>query len=189
MKYAKHRHPFRFKVRANNGKTTEIIAWAKVIHGKTTVPLVLTADDVRHSMALHGVGNTHSCSMAVCTTRQSDAFPHAHIGLVDWQYSRAYVATKVGKNGLPCECVVYEHNSNIAKTNDMKGGQKKLLQELEVEGNRTITLHAPTNRGRLPTPASKPTGIRDGSRSSKPATLRTKGAKLRAAVAELGGLA
>jgi hypothetical protein len=90
------------------------------------VKLTLTAEHVRRSMKLHGVGNTQTCSMAVCAKEQAEQFPHPVHGYIDWQYSRAYVVTKVSKaHGMPTACVVYTHTDDIAKLNDSKNGTGK----------------------------------------------------------------
>lgn len=179
------RHTFVFKIQAGEGEKTKVLkAKATVRRATKSVDLILTADDVRRSIKLKGVGNTQTCSMAVCAKRHADAFPHPVEGFIDWQYRRAFVVSKVGKaTGLPVACVVYEHHSKIAKLNDSKGGQKKLLAQLETDGDLMIRLLPVRQREHKP---GKPTGRRDGSRSSRPAG---SGAKLRFAVAQLGGVA
>lgn len=93
------------------------------------------------------------------------------------------MVSKVSKEtGLPIACVVYEHNDSIAKLNDTKGGQQKLLAELEANGDRVIRLLPIKYR---PDPKNRPEGKRDGSRGSRPASV---GAKLRFATALLGGI-
>jgi hypothetical protein len=184
MKKGKHRHAFRFKVTTNDGDTQTMVAWAKVLHASAPVDLTLTADHVRRSIQLRGVGNTQTCSMAVCAKQQADKFPHPVNGYIDWQYSRAYVVTKVSKaTGMPIECVAYTHDDDIAKLNDSKSGQKKLLEGLEANGEKVIRLR-PIQR-RL-TQHPKPKGSsRTGERTSRPAA---HGAKLRFAVAQLVGV-
>lgn len=180
-----HRHTFRFKIPSTvTGKEQTLVARAKVKIPSQPVQLMLKADHVRRSIKLKGVGNTATCSMAVCTIDQKDRFPHPVAGFIDWQYSRAYVVSKV-RDGLPVECYVYGHNDEIAKLNDTKGGQKKLLKELEQKGDRIIYLTP--RRGYRGVQPNKPTGNKDGSRSPREHNLR--GAKLRFAVAQLGGVA
>ena len=176
------RHAFKFRTHMQDGMPPKILtAWAKVRHPTKRVLLTLTAEHVRKSIRLKGVGNTQLCSMAICTQSQpTGTFPHPVDGFIDWQYSRAYVVSRVSKEtGWPLECFVYSHGDDIAKLNDTLGGQKKLLAELEREGSRTITLY-PTQK-RAPQPGYRSEGKRDGSRS-KPV-----GAKLRFAVTQLGG--
>ncbi len=174
------RHTFRFKL---DGASELITARATVKRAKKPVKLTLTAEDVKSSMALKGVGNTQTCSMAVCAKRQADAFPHKVEGFIDWQYSRAFVVSKINREtGLPSECFVYRHQNNIAKLNDSKGGQKKLLAELEAEGPRVIRLSEVKTHVRK---SGRPSGKRDGSRAPRPTAM---GAKLRFAVAQLGGV-
>lgn len=178
------RHIFRFKIEANEGEKAKVlIAKATVTRARKAVDLILKAEDVRRSIKLKGVGNTQTCSMAVCAKRQSDAFPHPVEGYIDWQYARAFVVSKVSKQtGLPVACVVYRHGDDIAKLNDSKGGQEKLLAQLEAEGDRVIRLRPIVVRAARP---NRTTGKRTGSHSSRPAAV---GAKLRFAMAHLGGV-
>lgn len=178
------RHTFVFKIHAGEGEKTKILkAKAKVRRALKAVDLFLTAADVRRSIKLKGVGNTQTCSMAVCAKRQADAFPHPVEGYIDWQYRTAFVVSKVSKTtGLPVECFAYEHHDKIAKLNDSKGGQVKLLAQLEAEGDRVIRLLPIRKRPGRP---NKPQGRQDGSRSTRPSGV---GAKLRFAVAQLGGV-
>lgn len=178
------RHAFRFKVEVD-GKPTVLTSWAKVFYPTKAVELFLTAEDVRRSIELKGVGNTQTCSMAICAKRSASAFPHPVEGYIDWQYSRAYVVSKVSKaTGLPIACFVYAHADDWAKLNDSKDGQRKLLKFLEEHGNQVVRLR-PVKRG---SHSAKPRemGRRTGTRSSRPAGT---GAKLRFAVAQLGGVA
>lgn len=174
------RHPFRFKV-DDGEKVRTITEWAKVKRATKPVKLVLTAADVRRSINLKGVGNTQTCAMAVCAKRQAQAFPHPVEGYIDWQYKTAFVVTKV-RNGLPVECVVYQHDDEIAKLNDSPDGQRRLLAKLEKDGDRLI--HLRPSPPQKPKTKRAPTGRKTGERSSRPAAV---GAKLRFAVAELGG--
>jgi hypothetical protein len=179
-----HRHAFRFKIQTNDGETQVMTAWAKVVHATKKVKLTLTAEHVRRSMKLHGVGNTQTCSMAVCAKEQAEQFPHPVHGYIDWQYSRAYVVTKVSKaHGMPTACVVYTHTDDIAKLNDSKNGQVKLLKQLEANGERVVRLRPIQRRFTDPV---RPKGRRTGERTSRPAA---HGARLRFAVAQLGGVA
>jgi hypothetical protein len=172
------RHIFRFKIANDDTKCIE--SKAIVRQAKKAVQLVLKAEDVRRSMELGGVGNTMTCSMAVCAKRQEDAFPHPVEGYIDWQYRTAYVVTKLNPDThLPSECVVYEHSDEIAKLNDSKGGQRKLLEKLEQNGDRVIRLRPQ----RKPKPGRE-SGKRTGERTSRPAAV---GARLRFAMAKLGG--
>jgi hypothetical protein len=68
-------------------------------------------------------------------------FPHPVEGYVDWTYSRAYVVSKVKQSdGMPSQCVVYRHDSDIAKFNDSKNGQALLLKKLEADGPMQVRL-------------------------------------------------
>jgi hypothetical protein len=176
------RHIFRFKIDGGSGRSRTVTAKAKVTRARKGVDLVLTADDVRQSIEMKGLGNTQTCSMAICAKRHASDFPHPVEGYIDWQYSTAYVVTKVNKDtALPSACVVYKHYDSIAKLNDSKGGQQELLKQLEADGDRLIRLH-PVDRVRKQKPG-RSAGRKDGSRSSRPV-----GAKLRYAHAQLGGV-
>lgn len=182
-KFLKVRHPFRFKITGDDEKPRVITAWAKVVRGIKPVELVLRADDVRRSIQLGGIGNTQTCSMAVCAKRQADAFPHPVEGLIDWTYRVAYVVSKIGPSGLPVQCVAYSHDDNVAQLNDSKGGQRKLLRGLEEGGDRVIRLHP--YRKQKARPVGRPFGGRTGARSQK---VIPRGAALRFAVAQVGGV-
>ena len=191
-KTKRHRHCFRFKITGVDGKPQVIEAWAKVIRAKSPVTLDLTADHVKRSIKLKGVGNTQTCSMAVCSIAQADRFPHPVAGYIDWQYSRAFVVTKIGKDGLPSECVEYTHSDSIAKQNDTKGGQKKLLAQLIEKGDRHIRLLPTADQSTYPSHKARkhdgrPKGANDGTRTKRAYTPR--GGKLRFAIAQLGGFA
>jgi hypothetical protein len=179
-----HRHAFRFKVGPKD-ESKVVTFWAKVKPGKRDIYLTLAADDVRRAIKLGGVGTTDTCTMAVCAKRQRDQFPHSVEGYVDWFYSRAFVVSKCDKNGMPVECYEYMHNDSIAKLNDTRGGQKKLLAQLEAKGDRIIHL-LPVKRYDHHTRRSPPKGVGDGSRTK---VIRSKGAALRFAAAQMGGVA
>jgi hypothetical protein len=182
-----HRHAFRFKIPAGEGERSKVItSWADVIAATNVVVLTLTADDVRRSIRLKGVGNTQTCAMAVCAKRHADKFlDHDVEGYIDWQYSRCYVVSQLGKEtNQPVECYGYMHNDTIARLNDTKGGQDKLLADLLLNGPREVTLYPLRQRGSSPG-SRKPTGENDGTRTSK---VGVRGAHLRFAVANQGGV-
>lgn len=176
-------HYFKFKIRGIDGKSQIVIAKAVVRQPPHPVNLPLAAEHVRKSIKLKGVGNTGSCSMAVCAMANATLFGHPVEGYIDWQYGRAYVVSKV-RNGLPVECYVYEHRDDIAKLNDSKGGQQKLLKQLEENGDRIIRLvpRQPSRNAGSNLPA---TG--DPVHRAKPLNL-LKGARARFAFAEVGGV-
>jgi hypothetical protein len=183
-KFMNERHPFHFQV--IGGKTITI--WANVVPATDKVTLRLTAADVRQSIGLNGVANTQTCSMAVCAKRQAGAFKHVVQGYIDWTYTRAYVVTKLDKNGMPRECVVYCHRDDVAKLNDTLGGQRRLLADLEKNGDRDICLLPITETSSGPSGKS---GKRTGegrTPSTRVPALRKKGAALRFAFASLGGI-
>lgn len=176
-----NRHAFRFKM--PNGKIMTV--WAAVIHAKSHVYLPLKAAHVRASIEAGGVGNTQTCSMAVCAARESSCFPHPVEGTIDWFYSRAYVVSAVNKDGLPSKCYEYMHYDKIAQLNDTRGGQRKLLNQLDADGDRIIHL-LPVDRAmkRKRSAPDKPRGNQDGSRTR----VTARGAALRFAVAQAGGV-
>lgn len=180
------RHAFRFKIRGGDGEKRSLISsWAKVRDARSPVTITLTADMVRKSIALKGVGNTQTCSMAICAKAHKNSFSHNVEPYIDWTYTRCWVASKT-VNGLPTECFVYGHGSEIAQLNDTVGGQKKLLANIENNGPMVVTLKplpkvrvAERKANRKPF-INKPHKERlDGSRTAK-------GAKLRIAMANLG---
>jgi hypothetical protein len=175
------RHYFRFKVDDHNGNERVFVAKAKIRKPKKIVTLMLTAEDVRRSIKAKGVGNTQTCAMAMCAKAHAEAFSHPVEGFIDWYYRRAYVVSRLNAEGLPSECYVYDHNDDVAHLNDTKGGQQKLLQQLEANGDRIIRLHPPKQAKPRP---GRSRGKNTGERSR---TLGT-GAKLRFAVAQLGGV-
>lgn len=184
IKRGRHRHAFRFRVGPEDDQKT-ITFWAKVIPAKRDVFLTLRAADVLRSMKLKGVGTTNTCTMAVCAKREASSFPHSVEGYIDWFYSRAYVVSRLDKNGMPAECYEYIHSDKIAQLNDTQGGQKKLLAQLEASGDRIIHLRPIKLGVAHKGTEGKPEGRKDGSRTR----ITAKGAKLRFAVAQMGGLA
>lgn len=178
-KHRSHRHAFRFRV--GSGTVT---LWAKVVPAKRDVYLPLRAEHVAESIKLRGVGNTQTCAMAVCAARNAECFPHKVEGYIDWFYSRAFVVSKLDKNGMPIECYEYMHSDKIAQLNDTKGGQHKLLDQLRERGDRIIHLRPVRDRASQKG-SGAPKGIGNGSRTR----IAAKGAKLRFAVAQMGGVA
>jgi hypothetical protein len=179
-KFAPVRHKFLYRWEDSNGKHHVIEAWARVRHPSRAVPVTVKAAHVERSIKRDGVGDTANCSMAICAVDHADAFPHAVEGHIDWTYTRAFVVSKVGRDGLPKECYVYDHNDEIARMNDSKGGQLKLLKLLQEGGPRTITLTPKRMRskvGRSGTARGRP-GTRD-------VAARLRGGKLRYAVARV----
>jgi hypothetical protein len=183
-KVAKVRHPFLYRLENGDGTSKIRKAWATVEYTTKPVEIVLTAAHVRKSMERQGAGNTSSCSVAICTYNHRSAFPHNVEGHIDFNYSRAFVVTRVDKNGLPSRCKVYEHNArNIAKLNDTPGGQQRLLDAIEKDGPITVTFKPHRVRSAIGRPgAGRPTtGARNPMKG-------LKGAKLRYAVYKLGSM-
>ena len=176
------RHRFYYKITDTNGKERLLSSAATVRIPKKEALLTLTAADVANSIERDGVGNTQTCSMAVCANRQAEAFSHDTEGFIDWTYSRAYVVSKVNRSGLPSECYVYSHNDSIARMNDSPGGQRKLLAELTKNGSRSIRLIPERGVG-----AHGPFPLIPSVRTGERAKRSAKGAKARFAFAHLGG--
>jgi hypothetical protein len=174
----KQRYPFR--VQMGDGRIFTL--WARVIQAKRPVEVMLKAEHVRESIRLGGVGNTQTCSMAICSKREAHCFPHRVEGWVVWTYNRAYVVSRLDKNGAPLECYAYAHADIIGKLNDSTGGQQKLLAQLERDGDRKVRLY-PIKRYDKPGYKPPPLGKGDGSRVKTP-----RGAKLRYAMAAAGGV-
>ena len=180
--FAPVRHPFLYEMQYPALDKFEVRKkFAKVRLAKKPVTMHLAEEHVLRSIKLGGVGNTAICSAAICTTQHADVFPHPVEGHIDFTYTRAFLVSKIDKIGLPVECYAYEHkHEDIARLNDTKGGQKKLLERIRRDGPIAITLtpyrqrSAPgrSGRGRVTT----------GRRTRVPA----KGANLRYAVMKMG---
>lgn len=179
-KFAAIRHTFLYKWEDNNGKEHVIKAKAKVRHPSRAVTLTIKPEHVLKSIRRKGVGHTANCAMAICTTDHTESFPHKVEGHIDWTYTRAFVVSKVDRNGLPSECYVYDHWDDVARLNDTLNGQQKLLRQLQEEGPRQITLTPKRLRSKKGRSGKgrKKTGARDIER-------RLRGGKLRYAVAQL----
>ena len=176
------RHPFHFEVDIG-GKTRVVTSWAKVKRGKKVVQLTLTTEHVREAIKnRRSVGNGMQCLGYLCSVSHGVVFPHPVVeGYVDFGPSRAYVVSKVGKDGMPSECVAYEHSvgESVVKPNDTPGGQLKLLAKLEKDGPMLINLRpSPVHKSSY---RSRVRGKDDGSR-----TRIQKGALRRLGMAELG---
>lgn len=183
-KHAPVRHAFLYKVtHPLTMKEETRKAWALVIPAKKNVLLNLTANHIRRSIKLHGVGNVATCTMAVCTVQHADKFSHPVEGYIDWTYTRAYVVSKVDKNGLPCECYCYEHSDEIAKLNDTSNGQRDLLKRILRDGPMTIELRPYRKRS-----ADGRSGADRQASGVRSAEKRLSGAKLRHATVQLGVL-
>jgi len=179
-KFAPVRHKFLYRWEDASGKWRTIEAFAKVRHPHRAVSLTVKPEHVKRSIQREGVGDTANCAMAVCAGDHAASFPHAVEGHIDWTYTRAFVVSRVARNGLPTECYVYDHNDEIARLNDSKNGQLKLLKQLQEEGPRTITLTPKRFRSKAG---------RSGSARGRPGTrdvaARLRGGKLRYAVAKV----
>jgi hypothetical protein len=179
-KFAPIKHKFLYRWEDASGKRRTIEAWAKVREATRAVTLVVKPEHVLKSIRRKGVGDTANCSMAICAVDNAEAFPHQVEGHIDWTYTRAFVVSRVDRNGLPSECVVYDHNDDIARLNDSNNGQRKLLRQLEADGPREITLTPKRKRSKVGRPGKgrKKVGTRD-------VEQRLRGGKLRYAVAQL----
>lgn len=181
-KFAQVRHAFLYDVIYGDGTRKKKKSWAKVIRAIKRVLLKLTEKHVQRAIELHGAGKTSTCAMALCAYAHKAAFPHPVEGHIDWNYSRAWVASKNDKQGLPNECYCYEHNDKgIAKLNDTLEGHKKLLKMIQENGPITVVLKPYRKRSEEGRPgrSRKSTGKRDPIK-------QLKGAKLRYATFQLG---
>ncbi len=116
-------------------------------------------------------------------SRTPEAFGHTVEGHVDFNYYRAFVVSKLDKNGLPSECYAYEHNrKDVAMLNDTAGGQKKLLALIERDGPITLELKPYRKRSAVGRPGKG--RLKVGTRERIPA----KGARLRYAVMKMGAM-
>lgn len=175
-----NRHQFRFKP---EGGGAIIKCWAIVRNAKKNVELLLTSAHVLRSIKLQGQGNTQKCAMAICSKEHGSSFPHPVL-YIDWLDSKAFVVTKL-KDGLPCECVAYDHNDIVAKQFDTKTGLETLLASLEKRGSKKITLYIPAKREKQfgTSRRSNHTGER-----SEGHVIKSHGARLRFARLNLGGV-
>jgi hypothetical protein len=178
------RHPFLYEMVRGDGTKTVHKAWAAVIKASKPVTVVLTEDHVNRSMALNGAGSTSQCSVAICTYNHRAAFPHPVEGHIDFNYSRAFVVTRLDKQGLPRECVAYEHSAgSVAKLNDSPGGYAKLLVRIQKSGPLAITLRP----YRVRSAVGRNGAMRPASGTRSP--IKTyRGAKLRYATMQLGAM-
>lgn len=178
-------HTFRFKIKEKGEKDREIRYKAKVIRAKKPVTITITAEDVEKSIKAHGEGNCQTCAASTAVKRQADKLPHPFAGFADWQYSSAFLVSKLDrKTGLPAECYSYRHRDKVAKMFDTRAGQKKLLDQLRANGPIEVKLlpieYRPREKGR-------PRGKNDGSRAPRPAVMNMKGARRRFVATQLGG--
>jgi len=171
---AANKHYWKYKLR--NGRI--VSKAAKVIYATTPVTLELTADHVGESIRVKGVGDTQTCSMAICTVKQASRFPHPVTGDVEWYYSRAFVGSKLDSDGFVSECYVYVHNDDVAKYQDSKDGQKKLFAELRQNGDRKVRLLPLTESERG---THRSGGEHRGSREDGTRRARYKGTQARVA--------
>ena len=179
--YTSQGHPYKYEMNLH-GKTVTTFVTAKVRPAKSPVTLKLEADHVRRSIVRRGVGSTINCAMAVCSETHADAFPHSFVGIIDWWYSRAFIASKLNSEGRASECYAYEiskKHRKIAKLNDSLGGQQKLLDQIEKNGPITVELE-PYRQRSAPGRSGKGRG-KTGARSER---SHLKGHRARAAECE-----
>jgi hypothetical protein len=182
--YAGVKHPFNYELMfVGSGKRIVKKAMAKVRPAKKPVTVEITAAHVRQSIKAKGAGSTSACVAAVCMSRTAEAFGHPVEGHVDFNYYRAFVVSKLDRNGLPSECYAYEHNrKDVAMLNDTPGGQKKLLALIEKSGPIVLELKPYRTRSEIGRSGVGRKSV--GTRSKIPA----KGAKLRYAVMKMGAM-
>jgi hypothetical protein len=184
--YAPVRHAFLVQVTGGDGAVSVKPRMARVRLATKPVTLVLREEHVARSISLDGRGDTGRCAMAICTYGHAQSFPHNVEGHVDWQYSRAFIVSRVDSLGLPTECYAYEHTSEIARRQDAparksdgKTGQQLLLEKIRKDGPVMVTLKPYRQRSAPGRSGGRTlTGARD--------PLKARGARLRYAVAHLG---
>jgi hypothetical protein len=180
-KFAPIKHTFLYRWEDPNGKLRVIKAKARVKNATRAVTLTVKPEHVLKSIRRNGVGGTANCAMAVCAVDHANAFPHPVEDHIDWTYSRAFVVSKIDRRtGLPIECVVYDHHDDVARLNDSKNGQQKLLRRLQEEGPRQITL----TPKRIRSKAGRSGNGRRG-KGARDVEARLRGGRLRYAVAKL----
>jgi hypothetical protein len=159
------------------GKMKKGPAMAKVLIPSEPLTLDITANGVLRSKRLKGRGSTQLCSGAVCVVEQQGRIYHPVTGTVDFQDSRAFLASKEDGRG-PTECYGYQHDDGwFVKINDEKGGHDKLLQMIADNDGQPLQLHLKPigpnlSTGRKGSTTSGPSG---------PKRLGLKGHHLRAA--------
>jgi hypothetical protein len=180
-----NKHAFRFKIKPSNKVMT---VWAKVVPAKKDVFLTLKVEHVRRAIKLRGAGNTQCCAMAVCAQTERQNFPHSvpAESYIDWYYYRAYITSRIDKNGLPSECYVYAHWDGIGRLNDTMGGLQQLLKELEAAGGERIIHLLPPQR--RPSIKGQGRAVQNGRRDGSRTKVQLRGSKLRAAIASMGGV-
>lgn len=176
------KHVFKFKTDLGQVYKFPVI----VSYPKTGTEITLKASHAKKSIQLGGVGNCQTCTVSCCVMDNPDAFPKKIGTVVDWTYSRVYIATRYNSNGAPTHAIAYRHNrGDIAKRNDTPGGQKSILCELEANGPQVIMLLPMRKRGNSGGYGGR--GQKTGERT--PPAVTGIGAERRFAFAKAGGLA
>jgi hypothetical protein len=148
MKRAHPRHCFESEMDMHDGEPPKVLKyWTKVKPARLPVDIALTKADVMKSLDVGGCGNTTCCAMAQSVKRQKNVFPHPYAGFVDWLYKTAYVVSRVDKNGIPIECVKYEHRDDIAPLFD-KRNERELIKRIDEAGGK-IVVHLQPARHRV----------------------------------------
>jgi hypothetical protein len=150
-KFAPVKHPFLYDIFMPNGERRQKERMARVIKATTIVDIVLDKPHVLESMRLNGVGNTQTCSAAICTYAHAASFTeHEVVGITDFTPTRAFIGSKMFNDvPAPSLCYAYEHNDSgqhadgtitrhITRLNDSVGGQVKLLALIRAHGPLTI---------------------------------------------------
>lgn len=167
--YKKRPNGHNFHYTLPNGKKQQLAA--DVYCGKEHVELTLTTADMDRSEKLRGVGTTQACMMAVCSERHASAIPFPFL-FVEWTDSMAFFITEM-KLGKRAKCVVYKHEDKLAAMFDSPRGRRELRKRLAAEGQITVHLRPPQERGSQ-AGIRKPNGG-DGSRTHVIGRSQTKG--------------
>jgi hypothetical protein len=140
-------HKFEYEVDYLDGRGVQTVeSFAKVTLARKPVTLFLSIADIDESIALDGMGNSTRCAVSQACKRQKSHFPHPFVGMMDWFYKTTFIATKM-KNGLPIECMKYEHRDTIARDFDTEVGIRRLRERAEAhDGKITIKLLPSRNR-------------------------------------------
>jgi hypothetical protein len=107
----------------------------RVIDAKSSVTLSRTIKDVLAGTA----GMAVTCANSMCALRENgNAFPH-DVFMVEFTDTRAYVVSKLNKNGVPVQCYRYAHKEGaFQKLYDTKG-KNRLAKMSGVEKDFVLT--------------------------------------------------
>lgn len=137
-KYQPHTHKFWFKT--ENGEVFNVKA--RVIAAKEPVTLRLIEEHIQRALMARGQGNSQKCAGAICMKEQADNFPHSVCAYLDFNDATAHVCSKTHQ-GLPSECYLYSHHSDVSRLFDSAPGLVRLLKKVRERGHIDIELYPP----------------------------------------------